>query len=75
MTFLGSKKTLISVLTNAVGLHVALARHAVPPQALMSKAARQTILHPVVCGRGNHQQDVAHDGTKQATSHEAVHHE
>lgn len=51
-------------LTNAVSLHVALARHAVPPQALMGKAARQTVLHPVVCGCGDHQQDVPHDGTK-----------
>lgn len=51
-------------LTNAVSLHVALARHAVPPQALMGKAPRQAVLHPVVCGCGDDQQDVPHDGTK-----------
>ncbi|TNN23240.1 hypothetical protein EYF80_066640 [Liparis tanakae] len=56
-------------------LRPALARHAVPPQALVGKAARQTVLHPVVCGGGDHQQDVPHDGTKEAPSHEAVHHE
>lgn len=65
----------ISRLTDAVGLHVALPRHAVSPQALMGEAAGQTVLHPVVCGRGDHQQDVPHNGTKQAPSHEAVHHE
>lgn len=41
----------------------------------MGEAARQTILHPVVSGCGDHQQDVSHDGAKQAPSHEAVHHE
>lgn len=35
-------------LTNAVSLHVTFARHAVPPQALMGKAAGETVLHPVV---------------------------
>lgn len=62
-TFLSVQEN-TSPLTNAVGLHVALARHAVPPQALMGKAARQTVLHPVVCGCGDHQQDVPYDGTK-----------
>lgn len=72
-TFQTPKSQLL--LTNAVSLHVALARHAVPPQTLMGEAARQTVLHPVVRSRGDHQQDVPHDGTKQAPSHEAVHHE
>lgn len=61
--------------TDAVRLHVALAGHAVPPQSLVGEAARQTVLHPVVSGCGDHQQDVSHDGAKQAPSHEAVHHE
>lgn len=39
----------------------------------MGKAARQTVLHPVVCSRGDHQQDVPHNGTEQAPSHKAVH--
>ena len=60
-------------LTDAVSLHVTLARHAVSPQALMGKAAREAILHPVVCSCRDHQQDVPHDGTEQAPSHEAVH--
>ena len=61
------------VLTDAVRLHVTLSRHAVPPQALVGEAARQTVLHPVVCCCGDHQQDVPHHGTEQAPSHEAVH--
>lgn len=51
-------------LTNAVSLHVAFARHAVPPQALMGKAAGETVLHPVVRSGWDHQQDVPHNGTK-----------
>lgn len=39
----------------------------------MSEAARQSVLHPVVRRRGDHQQDVAHDGTEQTPSHETVH--
>ncbi len=60
-------------LTDAVGLRVAFARHAVSPQALVSEAAGQSVLHPVVRRSGDHQQDVAHDGTEQAPSHKAVH--
>ena len=63
----------MEVLTDAVGLHVALSGHAVSPQALVGKAARQPVLHPVVGCRGDHQQDVPHDGAKQAPSHKAVH--
>ena len=59
--------------TDAVGLHVALVGHAVPPQALVGVASGQTVLHPVVCGGGHHQQNVAHKGTEEASSHETVH--
>ena len=51
-------------LTDAVCLHVTLAGHTVSPQALVSKAARQAILHPVVCRCGDHQQDVPHNGAE-----------
>lgn len=61
------------MLTDTVGLRVAFAGHAVSPQALMSEAARQSVLHPVVRRRGDHQQDVTHDGTEQTPSHETVH--
>lgn len=60
-------------LTDAVSLHVALVGHAVPPQTLVGIVSRETILHPVVGHRGDHQQDVAHDATEQTPSHEAVH--
>jgi len=60
-------------LTDTVGLCVAFARHAVSPQALVSEAAGQSVLHPVVRRRGDHQQDVADDSTEQTPSHEAVH--
>lgn len=64
---------LVEGLTDAVGLHVALARHTVSPQTLVGEAARQTVLHPVVGCCGDHQQDVPHDGAEQAPSHKAVH--
>lgn len=60
-------------LTYAVGLHVALVGHAVPPQTLVGIVPREAILHPVVGHRGDHQQDVPHDATEQTPSHEAVH--
>lgn len=60
-------------LTYAVSLHVALVGHAVPPQPLVGIVAREAVLHPVVSRRGHDQQDVAHNGTEQTPSHEAVH--
>ena len=60
-------------LTNAVRLHVALARHAVPPQALVSVTARQTVLHPIVCCRGDHQKNVPNKGAEEASAHETIH--
>lgn len=59
--------------TYAVGLHVALVGHAVAPQALVGVAPGQAVLHPVVGGGGDHQQDVADDRAEEAASHEAVH--
>lgn len=61
------------VLTNACGLHVAFIGHAIPPEALVRIAARQAILHPVVCCCWHHQQDVGHKGTEQTATHKAVH--
>lgn len=60
-------------LTYAVGLHVALVGHAVPPQTLVGIVSREAVLHPVVSHRGDDQQDVAHDGAEQTPAHEAVH--
>lgn len=59
--------------TYTVGLHVALVGHAVAPQALVGVAAGQAVLHPVVGGGGDYQQDVADDRAEEAPSHEAVH--
>lgn len=60
-------------LTYAVSLHVALVRHAVPPQTLVGIVPGETVLHPVVRCSGDHQQDITNDSTEQAPSHEAVH--
>lgn len=62
-----------SRLTNAVSLHVALVRHAVPPQTLVGIVSRQPVLHPIVSCSGDHQQDIAHYSTEQTPSHETVH--
>lgn len=59
--------------TYTVGLHVALVGHAVAPQALVGVAPRQAVLHPVVGGGGDHQQDVTDNRAEEAPSHEAVH--
>lgn len=66
-------KDILSVLTYAVSLHVALVGHAVPPQTLVGIASRETVLHPVVSCSGDHQQDITNNSTEQASSHEAVH--
>lgn len=60
-------------LTNAVCLHVALVGHAVSPETLVGIVTRETVLHPVVSRSGDHQQDITHNSTEQAPSHETVH--
>lgn len=60
-------------LTDAVCVRHAFSRHTVAPQTLMHEVAGLAVLHPVVCGGGDHQEYVPYPCAKQSTSHKAVH--
>lgn len=58
---------------NTVCVSHALSRHTVSPQTLVHVIAGVPVLHPVVCCRGDDQEDVADSSAEQPTAHEAVH--
>lgn len=61
------------LLTNAIAVYHAFPRYAVAPQTLVHVTAGLPILHPVICGCGDHQHNIPNASTEQSTSHKAVH--